>query len=146
MTILERDASAEFRYWTDRARMLDLGTYAVALRGDRIDLNQHLEQLKIARVRKAHALEQLQTIRRAKPCGPVRLLDAPKADGRRVPIIHTAELRRLLQLERAGVKPTPRRFVWQPANQHEADEVMRTFGLSATKSAGRRGLAIERIR
>ena len=73
-------------------------TYLIALRGDPVDLNLHLEQLKIARARKALALEQLRTIRRTKPRGPVYLNDPSKSD-QRAPVIGTPTFRRFLQLD-----------------------------------------------
>jgi hypothetical protein len=115
---------------------------------DPVDLDHHLEQLRIARASKARALEELQSLRRTQPVGPVRLSSGP-ASGAKIPILSTQQFRRFLQLERIGAgHEGPRRFVWQPANQREADELMRLFNVPATKSAGSRvrGFSVERFR
>jgi uncharacterized protein len=68
-----RDARSQFRFWADRVYHLQKTTYEVGLRLDHVDLNIHLEQLRIARASKARALEELQTIRGRVPIKSVRL-------------------------------------------------------------------------
>ena len=68
-----RDAQSAVSILGDRVYDLDKAIYAIALKGDHIDLDRHLEQLQIARVSKLRALEELQAVRGRVPIKPVRL-------------------------------------------------------------------------
>jgi hypothetical protein len=63
----ERTARAWFMQACEYVRALEKASYAVALKGDSCDLNQHLERLRVARVVKAQAFEELRLWRGAAP-------------------------------------------------------------------------------
>ena len=142
-----RDAEAAAAFWRRRVQGLEQTLPAVLGKGDPVDLDQHLSDLRAARIAQRRALSESRAVRHEKPLrGPVYLNTPAKAD-QRVPILSTAEVRRYLHAHQlSGKHAGPRKFAWRPRDEREATQLMQTFGISTTKSGSRRrGFAVERL-
>jgi hypothetical protein len=54
-----RDARASLEYWTNRVHALQAATYAIALRGDAVDLARHIAELRAAKASRSMVLAEL---------------------------------------------------------------------------------------